>query len=138
MDLDPSGVCYGASIQIIKSLDPRTDVLLAYKINDEHITLDHGYPVGLIVPGVLGARSVKWVNRIIFLKSESPSHFQQNHYKVFSPSIDYNNVDLKKLQIFKRYQLHLQFVFFKYVIKFKFPKMEQFLSKLGMNKLCLH
>ncbi|KAL7307952.1 hypothetical protein TKK_0000044 [Trichogramma kaykai] len=95
MDIDPSGVPYGASIPISKALDPRADVLLAYKMNGEDIPLDHGYPLRVIVPGVVGARNVKWVNRIILSKNESPSQFQQNDYKGFSPSINWDNVDFK-------------------------------------------
>ncbi|XP_058806488.1 sulfite oxidase, mitochondrial isoform X2 [Phymastichus coffea] len=96
MDVDPAGVSYGASIPIGKALDPRADVLLAYEMNDEEIPLDHGWPIRVIVPGVVGARNVKWCNKIIFSKEESPSQFQQNDYKGFSPSIDWDNVDFKK------------------------------------------
>ncbi|KAJ8667375.1 hypothetical protein QAD02_009037 [Eretmocerus hayati] len=96
MDLDPSGKPYGASIPISKAMDPRADVLLAYEMNDGDIPIDHGFPLRVIVPGVVGARNVKWVNRIIFSKDESPSQFQQNDYKGFSPSIDWDNVDFKK------------------------------------------
>ncbi|XP_008213038.1 probable sulfite oxidase, mitochondrial isoform X1 [Nasonia vitripennis] len=95
MDLDPSGIPYGASIPISKAFDPRADVLLAYEMNEEEISLDHGYPIRVIVPGVVGARNVKWCNKIIFSKDESPSQFQQNDYKGFSPSIDWDNVDFK-------------------------------------------
>ena len=61
MDYDPSGSPYGASIPIYKALDPKADVLLAYEMNGEPIPLDHGFPVRVIVPGVVGARNVKWL-----------------------------------------------------------------------------
>jgi sulfite oxidase len=96
MDMDPSGVPYGASIPISKALNSNFDVLLAYEMNDEEISLDHGYPLRVIVPGVIGARNVKWLNKINLSKNESPSQFQQNDYKGFSPSIDWNNVDFSK------------------------------------------
>lgn len=96
MDIDPSGVPYGASIPIGKAMDPRADILLAYEMNDEDIPLDHGFPLRVIVPGVVGARNVKWCNKIIFSQNESPSQFQQNDYKGFSPSIDWDTVDFKK------------------------------------------
>ncbi|XP_023245884.1 probable sulfite oxidase, mitochondrial isoform X2 [Copidosoma floridanum] len=95
-DVDPAGIPYGASIPISKAFDPRADVILAYEMNDEPIPLDHGFPIRVIVPGVVGARNVKWLNKVIFSKNESPSQFQQNDYKGFSPSIDWHNVDFSK------------------------------------------
>ncbi|XP_011498053.1 PREDICTED: probable sulfite oxidase, mitochondrial [Ceratosolen solmsi marchali] len=96
MDTDPSGIAYGASIPIGKGLDPKADVLLAYEMNGEEISLDHGYPIRVIVPGVVGARNVKWLNKIKLSKYESPSQFQQNDYKGFAPSINWDNVDFSK------------------------------------------
>ena len=57
------------------------------------LPLDHGYPVRVVVPGITGARSVKWVRRVIASREESRSHWQQRDYKSFSPSVDWNNVD---------------------------------------------
>ena len=34
-------------------------------MNDEIIPRDHGYPIRAVVPGVVGARNVKWLNNII-------------------------------------------------------------------------
>jgi len=39
---------------------------------------DHGIPVRVVAPGLIaGARSVKWLSRIIASKQESDSHWQQ-------------------------------------------------------------
>jgi len=35
------------------------DIILAYEMNGTDIPADHGYPVRAVVPGVVGARSVK-------------------------------------------------------------------------------
>jgi len=85
--------CYGASIPLHKALDPRGDVILAFEMNGEPLPLDHGYPVRVISPGLTGARSVKWVGKIIASKEESPAHWQQKDYKSFSPSVDWTNVE---------------------------------------------
>ena len=42
----------------------RDDVLLAYEMNGKPLTLGHGAPVRLIVPGWYGIAWVKWLNRI--------------------------------------------------------------------------
>lgn len=57
---------YGASIPIEKALDPHGDVILAYEMNGEPIPRDHGYPVRVVVPGVVGARNVKWLGESTF------------------------------------------------------------------------
>lgn len=44
-------------------MDPCGDVLLAYAMNGVPLPLDHGFPVRVVVPGVAGCRSVKWVSR---------------------------------------------------------------------------
>lgn len=35
---------------------------------------DHGYPLRLVVPGQIGGRSVKWINKIIVSENESQHH----------------------------------------------------------------
>ncbi|XP_011871079.1 PREDICTED: sulfite oxidase-like [Vollenhovia emeryi] len=95
-DLDPAGMPYGASIPICKAMDPRADVILAYEMNGEPLSKDHGFPIRVIVPGVVGARNVKWLSKIIVSKEESPSQWQQGDYKGFSPSTDWDNVDFSK------------------------------------------
>lgn len=95
-DLDPSSNPYGASIPLAKAMDERGEVLLAYEMNGQPLNRDHGYPLRMIVPGTVGARNVKWVTRIYISDSESPSHWQQNDYKGFSPSTDWDTVDFTK------------------------------------------
>ena len=64
-DKGADGSPYGASIPISKANTPYGDVLLAYEMNGETLPRDHGYPIRAVVPGVVGARNVKWLNNII-------------------------------------------------------------------------
>lgn len=48
---------------IEKAMDP--DTLLAFAMNGETLPPDHGFPLRAIVPGWVGANSVKWVGTII-------------------------------------------------------------------------
>ncbi len=43
-------------------MDPHGDVLLAFEMNGAPLPADHGFPVRVVVPGVAGCRSVKWVS----------------------------------------------------------------------------
>lgn len=93
LDQDVTGMRYGASIPVEKVLSPAGDVLLAFEMNGQELPRDHGYPVRVVVPGHTGARSVKWLSRVVLSDKESPSHWQQKDYKSFNPSVDWDNVD---------------------------------------------
>jgi DMSO/TMAO reductase YedYZ molybdopterin-dependent catalytic subunit len=58
----------------------RADVLLAWALNGEPLTPEHGFPLRAVVPGWFGMAAVKWLQRIIV--SEEPFH---GYYQ----SIDY-------------------------------------------------
>jgi len=89
---------YGASIPIERALDPRKDVLLAYEMNGVDLPPDHGYPVRIIAPGVVGARNVKWVCRIELSNEEYHGHYQRKAYKTFSPSQGWDDLDWAKFE----------------------------------------
>ena len=94
LDEEPAtGSNYGASIPINSALDPNSEVLLAYKMNGEEIPIDHGYPLRVVVPGTVGARSVKWLSRVILSNEESHSLWQRRDYKLFPPNVNIDNVD---------------------------------------------
>merc|ERR1719295_579229 len=93
MDIEANGEAFGASIPIEKAADPRGDVLLAYEMNGEPLSRDHGFPVRAVVPGVVGARNVKWLSRVEVSDEESESHHQRADYKGFNPSVDWGSVN---------------------------------------------
>ena len=77
---------YGASIPLSKAIDPRGDVILACQMNGKDLPPDHGFPLRVIAPGHVAARSVKWVNRVILSDEESTSQWQRRDYKCFGPN----------------------------------------------------
>ncbi|XP_037106890.1 sulfite oxidase, mitochondrial [Syngnathus acus] len=95
LDKDVTGTTYGASIPVNKATSEEGEVLLAYEMNGEPLPADHGFPVRVVVPGTVGARNVKWLSKITVSAEESGSHWQQNDYKGFSPTTDWDTVDFK-------------------------------------------
>jgi sulfite oxidase len=88
----PGGkVPFGASIPIEKAMAPETLVALA--MNGEALTAEHGYPARTIVPGVIGARSVKWLGTITVEARPSRSFFQARDYKLFGPEVTAETAD---------------------------------------------
>ncbi|KAG6410164.1 hypothetical protein SASPL_128215 [Salvia splendens] len=90
---EENGGPYKASIPLSQATNPEADVFLAYEMNGETLNRDHGYPLRVVVPGVIGARSVKWLDSINILAEECQGFFVQKDYKMFPPSVDWDNID---------------------------------------------
>jgi sulfite oxidase len=71
---------FGGSIDMNKALSE--EVLLATKLNGQPLPPAHGFPVRAVVPGWIGARSVKWLGRIVLRDDPSPNYFQSRAYRV--------------------------------------------------------
>ncbi|XP_058764560.1 sulfite oxidase-like isoform X2 [Vicia villosa] len=67
---EENGGPYKASITLSQATNPEADILLAYEMNGEPLNRDHGYPLRVVVPGVIGARSVKWLEAINIIAEE--------------------------------------------------------------------
>jgi sulfite oxidase len=84
---------YGASIPIEKAVSKRGDVLLVYEMGGRPLPRDHGYPLRVLVPGHVAARSVKWLKSIVLSDEESSSQWQQRDYKCFGPNVGSDGVN---------------------------------------------
>ena len=71
---------FGGSIELEKALDG--DVLLATELNGAPLPPDHGFPLRAVVPGWIGARSVKWLGRIRLSAEPSQNYFQARAYRM--------------------------------------------------------
>lgn len=76
---------FGASIPVSKAMtdaDGIPGALLTTKMNDQPLTPDHGAPLRGVVPGYVGARSVKWLGKIVVSNRPSPNHYVATAYKL--------------------------------------------------------
>ena len=76
---------FGGSVPMSKLLEEDETipgVLLATHMNGEPLLPDHGFPIRTIVPGYIGARSVKWLRKIVVSDKPSPNHFIADVYKL--------------------------------------------------------
>jgi sulfite oxidase len=82
-DLSPEAKpsqCFGGSIPLDKAL--RREVLLAWAMNGEPLAPVHGAPLRVVVPGYIGARSVKWLERIELRTEPWEGYFQNVVYRL--------------------------------------------------------
>lgn len=71
---------FGGSIDLTKALS--AEVILATELNGAPLPPVHGFPLRAVVPGWIGARSVKWLGRITLLEEPSSNYFQSSAYRM--------------------------------------------------------
>jgi sulfite oxidase len=71
---------FGGSIPLDKAC--RREVLLASGMNGEPLAPVHGAPLRVVVPGYIGARSVKWLERIEVRSTPWQGYFQHVAYRL--------------------------------------------------------
>lgn len=77
---------FGGSIPIAKAMtDSKAGspgALLTTSMNEQPLTADHGAPLRMVVPGYIGARSVKWLGKLVVSDRPSPNHYVATAYKL--------------------------------------------------------
>lgn len=73
----PGEIDYSRSLPLEKCLD---DVLIAFEMNGEPLTLEHGFPVRAIVPNYYGMASVKWLTGLQVVDKPFMGYFQTVDY----------------------------------------------------------
>ena len=74
---------YGGSIPLRKARSE--EVLLAWEMNGERLLPEHGAPLRAVVPGYVGARSVKWLERVDVRAEPWDGHYQAVAYRLLAP-----------------------------------------------------
>jgi len=82
---------FGGSIPIAKARND--EVLLAFEMNGQPLPPTHGFPLRMVVPGFIGARSVKWLKRMTVQREPSSNYFQTQAYKLFPPHVRSETAD---------------------------------------------
>lgn len=72
---------YETSTPLKHLLKDENNCLLATKMNGVPLSLDHGYPIRAVLPGIAGARNVKWLESIQLSKLPSSSPWNDYYYK---------------------------------------------------------
>src|SRR3954454_3777489 len=71
---------FGGSITLAKACRP--EVLLAWGMNGQPLQPVHGAPLRVVVPGYIGARSVKWLERIEVRAKPWEGYYQHVVYRL--------------------------------------------------------
>ncbi|HUG42837.1 MAG TPA: molybdopterin-dependent oxidoreductase [Acidobacteriota bacterium] len=95
---------FGGSIPLQKALSEET--LLCDRMNGEPLRPEHGFPLRALVPGVVGARSVKWLARIRLLDEPSWNHWQRKSYRIFPPEVEAASVNWEEGGMLQDYGAH--------------------------------
>jgi DMSO/TMAO reductase YedYZ molybdopterin-dependent catalytic subunit len=76
----PEPMNFARSLPLAKALD--RDTLLATRMNGELLSVDHGAPVRLFVPGWYGVASVKWLRSVEAAAQPFRGYFQSVKYTI--------------------------------------------------------
>ncbi len=88
---------FARSVSLAKA---KSDVLLAYQMNDVDLTAEHGFPLRAIVPGWYAMASIKWLQRIIITDRPFNGYYQTLDYAFWKREGDFAQlVPLSEMQI---------------------------------------
>lgn len=87
---------YETSVPLNYAIDERNECLLATTMNGDALTADHGFPVRAVLPGVVGARQVKWLESLFLTRTISDSPWSA-HYYLSSDGYDIQKMPMQSL-----------------------------------------
>ena len=68
------------ALPLALAADPAAEILIAYEMNGEPLSPDHGAPFRIVVPRWYAVASVKWLTRIDVMTEPYTGEFQTGHY----------------------------------------------------------
>jgi DMSO/TMAO reductase YedYZ molybdopterin-dependent catalytic subunit len=69
---------YTTSLTLEEALEP--DVLLAWGLNGQDLTPEHGYPLRLVVPQKYAYKAAKWVRWVCFTENRELGYWESRGY----------------------------------------------------------
>ena len=103
-EIDGATHPFGMSISLATAL--RDETLLAYEMNGEPLSFLHGFPLRAVVPGLIAARSVKWLKRIDLADSPSDNPHFARDYKFVPLDVDEDDAPWEQLPAISSYQMN--------------------------------
>eukprot|EP01065_Artemidia_motanka_P034084 TRINITY_DN4124_c0_g1_i1.p1 TRINITY_DN4124_c0_g1~~TRINITY_DN4124_c0_g1_i1.p1 ORF type:complete len:479 (+),score=145.81 TRINITY_DN4124_c0_g1_i1:70-1506(+) len=82
----------GYSVSIPTEMAFSRDCVLAWGMNGEVLSRAHGYPLRVVVPGVIGARSAKYVGALRLSPQEAQTPWQRADYKMLPPNVGFREM----------------------------------------------
>lgn len=79
--VDPKSVVVERSVPVAAL----ADAMLAWEMNGAPLSLAHGGPLRLVVPGYQGVNNVKYVKRLAFTAAETDAKIMSHRYRVTPP-----------------------------------------------------
>ncbi|WP_137891887.1 sulfite oxidase [Ramlibacter sp. 2FC] len=79
--IDPKSIVVERSLPI-RALE---DALLAWEMNGAPLSLAHGGPLRLIVPGYTGVNNIKYIRRLAFTAAETDARIMSHGYRISPP-----------------------------------------------------
>lgn len=89
---------YVRALSLAHAIDPAAEILIAYEMNGEPLSSDHGAPFRLIVPNWYGVASTKWLTRIEVSTEPHVGEFQTGHYIFEWPDRPHEPVTLLRVR----------------------------------------
>lgn len=72
---------YSGSVPLSRAIERQNDCLLARAMNGQPLSPDHGFPCRALLPGIAGARNIKWVQSISLQRGPSDAPWNAYYYK---------------------------------------------------------
>jgi sulfite dehydrogenase len=79
--IDPKSVIVERSVPVAAM----ADALLAWEMNGAPLSLAHGGPLRLIVPGYTGVNNIKYIKQLAFTTAESDARIMSHGYRITPP-----------------------------------------------------